>query len=888
MKTLVFGRMAPVRLRCEYLVNPIGLETARPRLFWQMKDPRIGARQTAWQVQVATTAEKLISGRPDLWDSGRIADARSAQVEYEGATLAGGERAFWRVRIWNATGERSSWSEAAFWEMGLLLPGDWAGAKWIGLETADPSISFPCPFLRRSFHLPATPVRARLAVSARGLYQCSLNGEKVGDGAVFTPGWTEYEVRIPYQVYDVTAQLQAGENVLGAILGDGWFRGNLINTRNIWGEQISLLARLRIELPGGAVQTLVSDDSWQAKTGPILASDIYNGETYDARLEMPGWNTAKTAQAEGWKPVSVYAPPEAALSARVGPRVRPIMELKPKKITEPAPGTWIFHFGQNMVGWVRLKLQGRKGQKIRLRFGERLQDDGTLYTANLRTAEATDYYVFGADGEAEYEPTFTFHGFEYVELTGCDAPPDLSAVQGIVLHSEMDETGTFFCSHPLLNRLQRNIAWGQRGNFLEVPTDCPQRNERLGWTGDAQVFIRTACFNFDTAAFFTKWLVDLCDAQDATGAFPDVAPNAGCGKGHAAWADAGVICPWTLYTCYGDRRVLERHYTSMARWLDFMEKTADNLIRPDDGYGDWLALAAQPTPKPLIGTAYFAHCADLMQRIAGILGRDADAAHYAEQATAVRAAFNREFVATDGTVGTGTQTGYLLALAFDLLSEDKRGAAAAFLVQALEAANWHLTTGFVGTPLLAPVLTRIGRDDIAWRLVLQKTYPSWFYPILNGATTMWERWNSWTREDGFGDVGMNSFNHYAYGAIGEWLYARGVGLDLDPDQPGYRHLLIHPAPCAELTQAAAALHTLYGEASVCWRRRNGRLTLEVRIPPNTEASATLPTNDPAAIRVNETPVETAAGVTGVNMLNDKVVMELASGFYYLELTDPCV
>ncbi|MBM4048654.1 MAG: alpha-L-rhamnosidase, partial [Planctomycetes bacterium] len=786
---------APQHLRCEYLVDPLGLDARVPRLSWEVNDVRIGAVQSAYQVLAASCPELLARGRGDVWDTGKVKSDQSVHVAYAGRPLASRERVCWKVRTWDGHDAPSPWSAPAVWEMGLLDRGEWVG-QWISVAPREGKSSEPCPFVRRGFALSKPVRRARVYVTARGVYELRLNGGKVGQD-YFTPGWTDYKVRIPYQVYDVTSALRQSENVLGAILGDGWACGYLVweGNRSLWAKQPSLLAQLVIEFADGSTQTIATDATWRATTGPLLMSDIYNGETYDARREMPGWD-APGYDDSAWTAAHVVEPTSALLVAKPGPNVRAISERRPVQMTEPAAGVYVFNMAQNMVGWVRLKIRAAAGAYVRLRFAEMLNKDGTLYTDNLRSAKCTDEYVCKGAGEELYEPRFTFHGFQYVELTGCPYKPSLDAVTAVVLHSDTPPTGLFECSHPMVNKLQSNILWGQKGNFLEVPTDCPQRNERLGWMGDAQVFVRTACFNLDVAAFFEKWMVDVEDAQDTDGAYPDVAPKVTQGKGVAAWADAGVIVPWTVYLCYGDVRILERHYVSMARWIACMKNEAresvrlgrsvtTDLIRPDRGFGDWLAIDAPdpgraPTPKDLIGAAYFAHCASLMAKIARILGKDADAKEYAELADRVKAAFNREYVTPAGRVLGHTQTSYLLALAFDLLPESLRPKALEHLVNDIQKRGWHLSTGFVGTPLLAPTLTRFGRTDVAYKLLLQDTYPSWFYPIHQGATTMWERWNSFTKEHGFGPVGMNSFNHYAYGSIGEWMYATIAGIDLDP------------------------------------------------------------------------------------------------------------
>lgn len=838
----------PRRLRCEHMENPLGLDEGLPRLSWQMDDSRSGARQTAYQIKAASQ-RALLDSKPDLWDSGRKEGDQCLDIPWGGLPLASRQTVHWRVRVWDHKGRASAWSEPASFEMGLLATEDWT-AQWIGRPLENRDNSQPCPYLRREFLARGPIASARVFVTARGLFELHLNGQRVGN-EYFTPGWTDFPQRIQYRAYDVTNLVKPGANAIGAILGDGWYAGNLLRDGNrfVSGDQLSLRAQLEVVYADGQRDCVPSDSRWRTSFGPIRMSDLYNGETYDARLDMPGWNQPAFDD-KTWAPAVVYAPPAARLTGNRGPAVCRQEELAVRAVTEPKPGVHVFDLGQNMVGWARVKVRAPKGRQVTIRFAEMLNADGTLYLENLRSAKSTNVYICNGGGEEVHEPRFTFHGFRYVELTGLSEKPKAGDVTGVVLHSKMETTGSFTCSNELVNRLQRNILWSQRGNFLEVPTDCPQRDERLGWTGDAQVFIRTACFNQDVAAFFTKWGLDLMDAQHADGAFPHVVPDVirDGGRGAAAWSDAGVICPWTIYLCYGDRRMLERHYDSMVRWVAWWRANSRDLICSSACFGDWLAIdiaegdpARSPTPRDLIATAYFAHCATIVARVAAILGREADAKAHADLAAAVRRAFNREFVSPTGRLAGDTQTAYLLALGFDLLPKGKQAHALACLVQDLEKRGWHLSTGFVGTPLLAPVLSRFGRDDVVYKLLLQETYPGWLYPILQGdATTMWERWNSYTKDKGFGNAAMNSFNHYAYGAVGEWLYNRVAGIDLDPDKPGYKHLILRPCPGGGLTWARGELATRYGKASCAWELVDGTLTVTVQVPPNTQATLILP------------------------------------------------
>jgi alpha-L-rhamnosidase len=753
----------------------------------------------------------------------------------------------------------------------------------------------PSPFFRKTFRLEKPVRRARLYATALGVYEPHLNGRRIGD-AVLSPGWTDYNKRVAYQTYDVTDRLRQGDNTLGAILGDGWYSGyvGFGMRRNQYGPHPRLLAQLHIEYADGGSEIVATDGGWKAATGPIRHADPQMGESYDARAEMPGWDTPGFKDA-GWQAVTVEerragaAPPAGMDVPLVAQNCEPVQvteELKSKAIREPAPGVYIFDLGQNMVGWVRLKVRGAAGAAVRLRFAEMLNPDSTLYTANLRGAKQTDTYILKGDGEEAWEPRFTFHGFRYVEVTGYPGKPALDALTGRVVHSATPLTGRMETSSPLVNQLLRNIDWGQRGNFLSIPTDCPQRDERLGWTGDAQIFIRTATYNRDVAAFFTKWLQDLEDAQSPAGAFPDVAPRQSyVGEGTAAWGDAGVICPWTIYHSYGDTRILERRYASMSKWVAYLQANSTDLLRPDKGYGDWLSIQAD-TPKDVLATAYFARSTQLLSKAARVLGKEDDARRYEALWEAIKAAFNKAYVAPDGRIKGDTQTCYVLALHFDLLPEDKRAVAARRLAADIEARGGHLSTGFVGVGYLCPVLTNMGYTDLAYRLLMNDTFPSWGYSIKHGATTIWERWDGWTEEKGFQDPDMNSFNHYSLGSVGEWLYSAVAGIDTDPEQPGYKGIRIHPRPGGGLTHVKAEYASIHGPIATDWKLEDRQFTLNVTIPANTTATVHVRAQSKDAVSEGGKPAQTAEGVTFLRWEDGYAVYAIGSGTYAFRASVP--
>jgi alpha-L-rhamnosidase len=960
--------MTAGHLRTEYRVNPLGIDERLPRLSWIDISPLQAQRQTAYEIMVATTAQRLQDDQPDLWNTGKIASDETVNLAYAGQRLTSRQRCYWKVRVWDQDGSAGPWSEAAWWEMGLLQPSDWS-ARWIecgpiARSPADkPAINIvtaryeslsgskfkdvsdvirqqlaasdgfavlsassdsfggdpaagekkhlhliyrfqgqtvdvtvpehqtftvppyplkPMPYVRTTFVV-NQPVRsARLYATALGLYELHLNGARVGDH-VLAPDWTDYGKRVQYQTYDVTPMLQPGENAMGAIVANGWYAGHIGNGRiQYWGKIPALLAQLEITFADGSVQRIVSDGSWQAHASPVLSSDFMLGERYDARQELPGWDLPIDHTADGWQPVVLRDESQRQLCAQVMEPVRNTRQMPARTVHEPLPGRFVFDLGQNMVGVVRLKVQGPAGATVTLRHGEMLHPDGTLYTANLRGAPSVDTYVCSGKGVEVWQPRFTFHGFRYVELSGLAAPPALDAVTGIVIGSDNPQVGQFACSDPRVNQLQSNIQWGQRGNYLSVPTDCPQRDERLGWMADAQVFTRTATYNSDVAAFFTKWLVDVDDAQFEDGRYTDVSPRTDDRAGTPGWADAGVICPWTIYQAYGDRRVLERHLPAMMRWIDWCQQHSTHLIRDKDrgdDFGDWLSIGAA-TPKGLIGTAYFAYSCRLVAQSAAAVGNPRQAAHYQQLFEDIRRAFIQQFVAPDGYVAANTQCAYVLALKFDLLPPALRPPATAFLVNDIQARDWHLSTGFLGVSYLLPVLTDAGQISTAYALLLQDTFPSWLFSVRYGATTIWERWDGWTPEKGFQDPGMNSFNHYSLGSCGQWLFESVAGISGDPAHPGFKHIIIHPRPGPGLTSAHACFESIRGLISTDWTVKADRFTLAVTIPANTSALVLLPTTDRRQVRIGGKPVNQADGVRVVKQgPAGAAAFEIGSGTY---------
>ena len=888
------GALEVASLRTNHKATPMGIDGPTPCLAWTLAASARGARQTAYRMQVAESPEALAEGENLVWDSGKVNTDQSAHHAYDGPALEARTRYYWRVRVWDGDGQPSAWSEASWWEMGLLAPSDWT-AQWIEPDwTRDASEPLPSPMLRTEFSVDGEVADARLYVTSHGLYEMHLNGERVGE-QVFSPGWTSYNHRLQYQTYDVTDRLASGTNAIGARLGDGWYRGYIgfRGQQNYYGDTLALLAQLHVTYEDGSTAVVVrTDDGWRAATGAVRMSDIYMGETYDARQEKTGW-TQSGYDAADWSGVRTAPHDMERLLAQTAPPVRRIQEIKPEEVIVTPEGDTVLDMGQNMVGWMRMRVEGAAGTQVTLQHAEVLDKDGNFYTANLRAADQTIRYTLDGEGEEVYAPHFTFQGFRYVKVSGYPGEVQPEDFTGVVIHSDMRPTGHFQSSHVRLNQLQHNTVWGQKGNFLDVPTDCPQRDERLGWTGDIQVFARTANFNMHTMGFLKKWLRDLEADQLPSGSVPHVVPNV-LGEnsaGAAGWADASVIVPWALYQAYGNKQILEDQYESMTGWVEFVRERAamdstTYLWENNFTFGDWLAYNTDQsdypgatTSKDLIRNAYFARSADLLARTARTLGRMDDAERYQQLFENVRAAFQREFVTPRGRVTSDTQTSYVLALSFDLLPGDQRATAARRLVNDVRERG-HLTTGFLGTPDLTHVLADHGYRAEAFDLLFRTEYPSWLYPVTRGATTIWERWNGIRPDSTFQDPGMNSFNHYAYGAIGEWLYTEVAGLQAAA--PGYEELRIAPHPGDTLTHARAVLETNYGRAESSWTRSDGQFRLEVTIPANTRATVRLPGAARTAVTESGAPLDQAAGLSALRTDGEDRVFDAGSGAYTFE------
>jgi alpha-L-rhamnosidase len=875
-------------LTCEYKKNPVGIDVLKPRISWKLEGNERGVMQSAYEIQVSKeedTFEKL------SWATGKVQADRSIHIEYEGEALESRARYYYRVRVWNQKDEVSEWSGTAFFEMGLLKKEDWK-AKWITHDFVYEDEAYdPCPLFRRDFTLGKGIKKARAYATSLGLYELYINGERVSDN-LFTPGWTSYNKRLQYQTYEVTDMLLQGRNAVGIVSGNGWYKGNLAwqEGKNIYGDTVAVLMQLNITYEDDSEEVFITDGNWKSSTGPILMSEIYHGEIYDASLEKEGWSCEGYDEST-WFGVKNYET-EKYLVAQENVPVKRIEEIRPVGIFTTPAGETVMDMGQNMVGWIKLKVRGKSGEKVVLKHAEVLDKDGNFYTANLRNAKQTIEYILKGEGEEVYEPHFTFQGFRYVKIEEYPGTPVPDDFTGVVLHSDMEQTGSFECSEKLVNQLQHNILWGQKGNFLDVPTDCPQRDERLGWTGDAQVFVRTSCFIMNTAPFFTKWLRDLKADQTEEGGIPYVIPQVLAGGAHssAAWGDAAVICPWTIYLCFGDKRVIEEQYESMKAWIEYIRLQGDNEYLWNTGFhfGDWLGLDSPEgsyigaTARDFIATAFYAYSTSLLIKAARILNKQEDVNKYENLYRNVLEAFRKEFVTPNGRLAVPTQTAHVLALMFDLVEEKDSKRTADTLAEYIKENKYHLATGFVGTPYLCHVLSENGHLDTAYKLLLQQDYPSWLYQVTKGATTIWEHWDGIKPDGSFWSADMNSFNHYAYGAIGDWLYRTAAGLNIDEAKPAYKHIIVKPQPGTGIDYVKAQLESLYGTIKSEWKNSNDTMEMVVKIPANTTATVELPGAVLEELQESGRAIAEAEGITAFVEINGASRLQLGSGEYFFK------
>lgn len=828
-------------LTCEYQPFLLGTDVTKPRFSWMSESDKRNTKQVSYQIMVALDDQF----NTIVWDSGEVNNDQSIHIQYKGEPLQSFTRYFYKVRISDNIGRYSEWSAINWFETAFLEGDEWK-ANWITPKKQE--VEEEVFALRNTFFLKQNIQSARVYVTSLGIYQLYMNGQEIGD-ALLTPGWTSYHQRLQYQTYDVTNNLEIGNNALGILLSEGWYKGMGFDKPYKYGENLSALLELHVIYQDGKKEIFTTNEEWKSGKSAFVSASIYNGETYDARLEN-NWSKAEFNDVD-WEPVICSLEPDAEIVAQQNEPVRVTETIRPIEYIVTPKGEKVLDMGQNMVGRMKMRVTAPKGTKIILNHAEVLDKDGNFYTENLRTAKQEVIYITKGDGEETYAPTFTFQGFRYVKVEGYpteDLP--LDQFEGEVIHSDMERTGEFFTDNELINRLHRNVVWGQRGNFVDVPTDCPQRNERLGWTGDAQVFIGTALYNYQGASFFKKWLSDLRVDQKPDGQVPFVVPDIIPGDQVASgWNDAATIIPWVIYQVYGDKQILADQYESMKAWVEKVRSLATNetVWEAKIQFGDWLALDGDPhspvgaTPIPLIATAYHAYSTQILAKAAAVLGFEKDADEYFALYEKIVADFQAEFTTAKGNVIGGTQTSYIIPLAFNLLKGNAAQKAAHELHRMIVTNDYHLTTGFLGTPHLCSVLSKYGYHETALRLLLQEEYPSWLFEVKNGATTIWERWNSMNPDGTFNDSGMTSFNHYAYGAVAEWMQRTIAGISFDETTPGYKKFTIAPEISSlGMSKVRASYKTLYGKVGSEWKLNKDMATLKVTVPVNTEAKIILP------------------------------------------------
>ena len=840
-----------ISLTTDYLTYPVGISDL-PQFAWVIGSDKSNVIQKTYHLQVSLDPNFT----NPVFDSGVVESSKSAHVKPLGLELRSATRYHVRVRISDGQ-EHSPWSEPAGFTTALLSHEEWKG-KFISAETEADADNSKGTYVRRGFRVRQEVASAMVFSTALGLYKLYINGSKVGTDEL-TPGWTSYKKHLVYQTYDVTPLIQKGDNVIGAMLGAGWYKGvmGFELQRNNYGNRTALLCQLEITYSDGSKDILVTDETWKGMDSPVLFSEIYDGETYDARLEIEGWN-CPGFDGSGWRSVEQIPYDMSVLTAQAGSKVTGVETIRPKEFITTPQGDTVIDFGQNLTGWVRFRVKGKAGDRVVLRHFEILDAKGNVYLDNLRQAKQMVSYTLKGGSEEIFHPNFTFQGFRHVKVEEYPGEVRLENFEAVVVHSEMKPTGRFECSNPDINGLQHNILWGLKGNFVDIPTDCPQRDERLGWTGDAQIFCRTASFLMNTYTFFSKWLRDVEADQTEEGGVPHVVPDIATGKvkgnwllmqgthSAAAWADVAVIMPWTLYLTFGDTEILKKQYGSMKAWIDFMDRHSENhLWKYKLQFGDWVALDAREgsyfgaTPNDLVCNAYFVYSAGLFSKIAKILGNDADYRKYSGLRKEVLEAFQREFFLPDGSMTARTQTAHILALHFDLVPEEFRERTINTLVELLEENGGHLVTGFVGTPYFCHALSSNGRLKEAYDLLLKDDFPSWLYQVKVGATTIWEHWDGIKPDGTLWSPNMNSFNHYAYGAVGEWLYRVVAGIEPDEREAGYKHTVINPHIGGGLDYVRAGYSSVYGEVGVSWEVKDDIVELEVEIPHNTTATVIL-------------------------------------------------
>lgn len=897
-------KIAVHKILCENRMDPIGIDVSSPRLSWVLAAAKRNTSQSAYQIQVY---ESDPSDKNNLiWDTAKVISDQSVHIPYGGPELGASKKYYWKVRVWDQNGSGSTWSAMHMWQMGLLRAAEMK-ADWIEVN-AQETVDRSSPLFRNEFKVSKKIASAMATITAHGLYEAYLNGERIGD-AYFTPGWTSYHKRLQYQTFDVTNLIHQGNNAIGAMLGSGWYSGKLAWGDEKYGKSLALLLQIEVRYTDGTSEIIGTNKNWKTATGEILSSEIYNGELIDARKEKKGWKLPGYNDGD-WELAKVNDFDKSNLIATMNEPIRKHESFQPIAVITTPEGDQVLDFGQNLVGFVQVKIKGEKGDKVILKHAEVLDKHGNFYTANLREAAQENTYILKGGEEEVFEPHFTWQGFRYVRVQGISGALNPENYTAIALYSDMEQTGSFTTSNKLINQLQHNIEWGQKGNFLDVPTDCPQRDERLGWTGDAQVFFNTAAFNMQVDNFFTKWMKDVNADQLENGSVPHVIPNVlnPNDAGSAGWADVATIIPWNLYLNYGDTRILENQYGSMKAWVAYMSSQSENYLwNKGFHFGDWLFYRPDDdndgrsalTDKYLIAQCFYANSTQLLINASRVLGKHDEVATYTALLKHIKEAFVNEYATPNGSLVSNSQTAYVLALNFDMLPENLRQQAAQRLASNIRSYNYHLTTGFLGTPYLCHVLTRFGYHDLAYTLLMQKSYPSWLYPVTQGATTIWERWDGQKPNGDFQTISMNSFNHYAYGAIGDWMYKTlgGINSSSAIDGVGYKKIILKPhvanklvskreeeqSEDERLTMVQTDLDTYYGKISSHWQMNENQFTMDLNIPVNTTAEVHIPTSTIEKIKEGNATLAKSKEIKIIKTTATEVIVALGSGKYHFTI-----
>jgi alpha-L-rhamnosidase len=889
------SQMNIYNLRCEYKINPLGVDIENPRLSWNLKSKQRGAKQTAYQLFVASSLENLDSDKADIWNSGKIASDKSVQIYYEGKSLGSNKKYFWKVKVWDQDGKTHT-SETAFWTSGLFNSSDWK-AKWIGLDKAvaddapdAPERMLTSRMIRHEFEINKEIKSATAFISGLGLFEFYINGEKIGD-QVLAPGLTEYNKRAFYLTFDVTKSLFLNKNAVGVILGNGRYfapRSSKPTETRTYGFP-KVICQLEIQYEDGTKSYVTTDESWKLTTkGPTRNNNEYDGEYYDARMELKGWSESDYNDKD-WKNAELVDKPGEQLVSQPNESIKIMEELTPIAVNEIRPGVFIFDMGQNMVGWVELFVKGNKGDKVTLRFAEILNDDGSLLLDNIRGAKVTDTYILKGNEDEKWEPKFTYHGFRFVEMIGYPGVPELLSIKGKVVYDAIETTGSFTCSNPLINSIYKNAYWGIRGNYRSIPTDCPQRDERQGWLGDRSAECIGESFIFDVSNLYNKWLIDIKDAQQESGSLPDVAPSYWpLYSDNTTWPGTYLFASDMLYNQYGDLKTIETHYPNMQKWIKHMSQFLKDGIMPKDTYGDWCVppedIKLIHTKDPLrntsaeyIGTAYFYYELKLMEKFARLLDRENDADKYSQTADKMKEAFNKKFLdENDIRYSNNSHTANILALAFDLVpSEHKERIINNLLQKILGESDSHVGNGLIGGQWLMRTLTNNGHADVAYILASNNTYPSWGYMVENGATTIWELWNG-----DHGDAAMNSGNHVMLlGDLIIWFYENLAGIKTDSNNPAFKHINMKPQVLGDLTYVSASYNSIYGEIKSGWKLEDGKFNWDISIPSNTSATVYVPTLNKEDVMEGNKLASNSDNVSFTGWEGNCAVFNIESGDY---------